>query len=640
MSGRDLLAIMPTGAGKSLCFQIPALMMSGITIVVSPLISLMKNHVAALKANGVPAAYINSSLTEKQIQLALSRAAAGQYKIIYAAPERLNTYSFRQAVLRQNISMVVVDEAHCVSMWGHEFRPEYRRIPDFIHSLPRRPVCCAFTATATKEVRSDILESLELHDPHVATFGFDRPNLYYEVIQPRDKEDALLHILREAKGASGIIYCLSRRDVEDICDMLNHNGLSATRYHAGLSDQEKSLNQDDFQFDRKKIMVATNAFGMGIDKSNVRFVIHHSLPLSLEAYYQEAGRAGRDGLPARCILLFSGSDRYRAEGLLNSSQSNPNLTEEENELIRERNRARFEKMIQYCLTWHCLRATVLQYFGEKPGTRCSGCSNCLGTAYPGMAVKKVRQGAAPRKTAAARPDPFSHLVATSPFSRDILYTASSIPKKEKKIRTVADAPQPQEKSSVTDMPVVDDPLYQALVEARSVLAGRINMPPYIICSDAVLFDLYARMPRTPAELEGIPGLSPAKIRSYGKTFLGVIQEQTEKDPSCENIPDTAFWSDSEKNMVREMLKNQESVYSISQKLARPLLSTAALCRKIQRSLRQLPAGAGTTSRPWNARDINWLKTLAQKDMDVRDIARQMGRTREDVQEKLRALQPE
>ena len=308
LSGRDALAIMPTGAGKSVCYQIPALLLSGITLVVSPLVSLMRDQVTQLVQMGIPAAFLNSSLTFRQYLLALDRARAGRYKIIYVAPERLETEGFQAFVREADISLVAVDEAHCISQWGQDFRPSYLKITEFVEQLPARPVIGAFTATATKEVRDDIEALLSLRDPVRLVTGFDRKNLKFTVQQPKDKFAAVESFLAEHEADCGIIYCLTRKNVEEVCEKLEQKGYSVTRYHAGLSDLERKENQEDFIYDRKQIMVATNAFGMGIDKSNVRYVIHYNMPKNMESYYQEAGRAGRDGLPAECILLYAGQD--------------------------------------------------------------------------------------------------------------------------------------------------------------------------------------------------------------------------------------------------------------------------------------------------------------------------------------------
>ena len=377
LAGRDVLGIMPTGSGKSLCFQIPALMLTGITLVVSPLISLMKDQVNALVQAGVHAAYLNSSLTPGQQAEVLRRASNHKYQIIYIAPERLVSDAFIEFAEMTTIAMVTVDEAHCVSQWGQDFRPNYLKISAFIERLSYRPVISAFTATATQEVRDDIIDILKLKDPFAITTGFDRENLSYRVIKPADKYHSLLGIVKNNSEKSGIVYCSTRKTVEEVCSKLCESGCPATRYHAGLSDQERFKNQDDFLFDRAKVMVATNAFGMGIDKSNVSYVIHYNMPKSIESYYQEAGRAGRDGEPAECVLLYSGQDVRTNLFLIESNQDNSgDLSEEMREAVRQKDRERLRSMTFYCSTTDCLRQYILQYFGEESPNYCGNCSNC------------------------------------------------------------------------------------------------------------------------------------------------------------------------------------------------------------------------------------------------------------------------
>ena len=383
LKGRDVLGIMPTGAGKSMCFQVPALMMEGITLVISPLISLMKDQVGALNQAGVHAAFLNSSLTMGQYVKALRLAKEGRYKIIYVAPERLETEGFLEFALSENvhISFLAVDEAHCVSQWGQDFRPSYLKIMEFLKKLSYRPVVGAYTATATEDVRDDIMDILELQNPYVMTTGFDRENLYFAVKKPVDKYKELVHYLKDREkkfsGSSGIIYCLTRKNVEDICYRLRKEGFSVTRYHAGLSDEERKENQEDFIYDRRQIMVATNAFGMGIDKSDVRFVIHYNMPKNMESYYQEAGRAGRDGEPAECILYYEPMDVRTNRFFIENGEDNEELDEFTRQLVKERDIERLKQMTFYCFTSECLRHYILKYFGENSSGYCGNCLNCM-----------------------------------------------------------------------------------------------------------------------------------------------------------------------------------------------------------------------------------------------------------------------
>lgn len=407
LEGRDVLGIMPTGAGKSICYQLPALLMreegeessrkmskdapcghgacenpgkrraGAVTLVISPLISLMKDQVEGLNQAGIHAAYLNSSLTPGQYRKALSLAKEGRYPIIYVAPERLPAPEFMDFARNANIAMVAVDEAHCVSQWGQDFRPGYLKIVNFIDALPVRPVVAAFTATATKEVKEDIIDLLTLRNPAMITTGFDRKNLYFGVQSVKDRYGAVKNYLECHPEDAGIIYCLTRKNVEEVCERLAGEGFAVTRYHAGLSDEERKGNQEDFIYDKKPVMVATNAFGMGIDKSNVRFVLHFGMPKNLESYYQEAGRAGRDGQPAECILLYSGQDVTTNQFFIENNQDNQELDTELRQLVMERDRERLRKMTFYCFTNECLRDYILRYFGEYKENYCGNCSNCL-----------------------------------------------------------------------------------------------------------------------------------------------------------------------------------------------------------------------------------------------------------------------
>ncbi|MDR0376499.1 MAG: DNA helicase RecQ [Spirochaetaceae bacterium] len=374
LAGQDVLAVMPTGAGKSLCYQIPAMLLKGLTVVISPLISLMKDQVNALQDADIPAAYLNSSLSPGEYGETISRAVRGEYKILYIAPERL-LRGLPPALMEESrrIAMVVIDEAHCISQWGHDFRPSYLHITKFIQQLAVRPVTAAFTATATGKVREDIQRILNLENPFVLTTGFNRENLYFEVQKPRDKFQALMDCLQSRRDKSGVIYCSTRKTVDEVCQALVSRNLAATRYHAGLEDEERRRNQDDFIYDRKPLMVATNAFGMGIDKSNVAFVIHYNMPKNIESYYQEAGRAGRDGSPADCILLYSPQDVRINSFLITNSQEEE---EERDEALVAHNLELLKAMTFYATTPDCLRSRLLGYFGEAAPSYCGHCSNC------------------------------------------------------------------------------------------------------------------------------------------------------------------------------------------------------------------------------------------------------------------------
>lgn len=384
LAGRDVLAVMPTGAGKSVCYQVPALCLAGGSrgpaIVVSPLISLMKDQVGSLNQAGIPAAYLNSSLTGAQQRDVIDRAAAGEFVLLYVAPERLVTPQFIEFGQAHVPTLVAIDEAHCISQWGQDFRPSYTKINQFIDALPKRPTVCAFTATATRQVRDDIRTSLALHNPLQVTASFDRPNLRFEV-EAHDgakwKDRYLLRFCRRHRDQSGIVYCTSRKSVELVCELLQEEGFNAVRYHAGLSAEERRRNQDDFVYDRASVMVATNAFGMGIDKSNVGFVIHYNMPLDLESYYQEAGRAGRDGEPAECVLLYARKDVRTCEFLLeNGFTESAEIDGPTRAELLDRARKRLKAMTYYCTTSDCLRAYILRYFDEQAPGYCGNCSNC------------------------------------------------------------------------------------------------------------------------------------------------------------------------------------------------------------------------------------------------------------------------
>lgn len=574
LGGRDVLGIMPTGAGKSICYQVPALMFEGVTVVVSPLISLMKDQVSALVQSGVAAAYINSSLTHAQYLKVLQNTENGKYKIIYVAPERLCAPAFLEICRSLSISMVAVDEAHCVSQWGQDFRPSYLKIPDFIESLPSRPVVGAFTATATGTVREDIKNLLKLRSPLVVATGFDRPNLFFSVMHPNKKSIALMKLIKERKGESGIVYCSTRKAVEEVCELLNKNGFTATRYHAGLDEDERRLNQDDFVYDRAPIMVATNAFGMGIDKSNVSFVIHYNMPKNMESYYQEAGRAGRDGRNADCLLLYSSKDVRTNQFLINNSEPNPDLTEDEQEEVRRRDRERLKQITFYCTTHKCLRKFILEYFGDKSPERCCKCSNCLsnhentditvdaqkimscvartGQRYGKKVICDVLRGSKNERLISAglsRQSTYGIMAdCTEKRLRDIIeylcengymtaegdeYPILRLTPKSRGVltgsetlRMMLEIPQKKKASSAKSAALspADEKLLTALKELRKSLAMRQSVPAYVVFSDATLMDMCRIKPKNRDEFMEVSGVGQRKAIRYGEVFLATIAE--------------------------------------------------------------------------------------------------------------------
>ena len=576
LSGRDVFGIMPTGGGKSLCYQIPALMLEGITLVVSPLISLMKDQVTALKNMGVSAAYVNRSLSAEQIRLVLRKIQQKKYKIIYIAPERLLTESFLAAISNLKIAMVAVDEAHCISQWGQDFRPSYLRIADFLKLLKVRPVVSAFTATATQEVRDDVERILGLQNPLRIITGYDRPNLRFAVVQPKSKPLALLDFIEARPGKCGIVYCSTRKEVEKVCQMLQNKGISATRYHAGLSEEERHTNQDDFVYDRCKVMVATNAFGMGIDKSNVGYVIHYNMPQCIESYYQEAGRAGRDGENADCILLYSPSDIRTAKFLIQHPTENEELSEEERSNLVKKALIRLDAMVGYCNTSHCLRGYILEYFGQEHPQLCGNCSNCESTAeqrditeYAKMIlsciyriheqlgyslgitlVVRVLHGSREKRIKELRLDRLStyglmnHVpraeiremisalenqgyIMTHPDRGDLNLTdkAREVLFHGEKVKMLV-RKKKREKSRKEDASSNPNTagLLEELKALRLTLAKEENMPAYIVFSNATLKDMAQKAPVTMAEFLAVSGVGKFKAERYGQRFLTAIKK--------------------------------------------------------------------------------------------------------------------
>ena len=574
LSGRDALAIMPTGAGKSLCYQVPALLLPGITLVISPLISLMQDQVKSLNEAGIHAAYINSSLTEGQINKALSFAAKGVYKIIYVAPERLETASFLAFALHTPISMVTVDEAHCISQWGQDFRPSYLKIINFVEQLSGNPVLSAFTATATEVVKNDIARILKLKNPNIIITGFDRKNLYYQVehLTGKQKDTFILNYIENHPNESGIIYCATRKNVDTLYEKLLKQGISVTRYHAGMNTDVRKKSQDDFIYDRVQIVIATNAFGMGIDKSNVRFVIHYNMPQSMENYYQEAGRAGRDEEPASCILLFSTQDVMISKMLLGSKDfEGMNLAEMEQ--VRHQDARRLQLMEGYCMTTSCLRNYILEYFGESTEHPCDNCGNChqeftemdmtqdakwvigcisemhgrygqalvIGTL---LGSKKARL----REIGATSYNCYGMLKNRTESDLRLLISqmvqmgyivqtegeysvlkvgnieelqrknAQIMVKKFKEKEKISAAKNRKNPYANTYLPA----LFEALRQLRLQIAKEESVPPYIVFTDKTLIDMCKKLPQNEEEMLDVSGVGQNKLKKYGQRFLQEI----------------------------------------------------------------------------------------------------------------------
>ncbi len=579
LSGQDCLGVMPTGAGKSMCYQIPALMLGGTTIVISPLISLMKDQVEGLLQSGVSAACINSSLSQREYFRVLDDAAAGMYSIIYVAPERLTSEGFLNVCKNLSIPLVAVDEAHCVSHWGQDFRPSYLKISEFVQALPKRPVLAAFTATATDIVKQDIVRILGLVEPFSVTTGFDRANLYFEVrpTEQKNKDAVLLGIVRELNGRSGIVYCSTRKNVEAVCSFLRLNGVNARCYHAGLPDDERRQAQEDFIYDRCSVMVATNAFGMGIDKSDVALVVHYNMPKDLESYYQEAGRAGRDGSPARCILLYSKGDVRTAEFLIDHGHAaDSGLDTAEQEEIRRRDRERLKQMTFYSTTSKCLRHFILSYFGENSERMCGHCGSCdaeMETLDITVEAQKVlscifrlkQRGRSGGKTLVSgilcgsessqiKAGGYETLSTygimkeyTQSYVRELIdhleeqgyitveqeyHTLALTPAADElvKSRRTLLMKRPKRAAAITanvfksDEAQEDAALMQRLRELRKKEAAILGVPAYVVFTDASLREMSVKKPRTIQEFLNISGVGSRKAERYGREFIAVIEK--------------------------------------------------------------------------------------------------------------------
>ena len=602
LKGRDVLAIMPTGAGKSLCYEIPALMMDGITIIISPLISLMQDQVTALKDLGITATYINSSLSDFEIGSILNDIKNDKYKIVYVAPERLENQSFIDFMANIKIAMVTVDEAHCISQWGQDFRPSYLKITSFINSLDKRPILSAFTATANQEVKDDMLCMLRLENPYVIVTGFDRKNLYYSVekLNIKGKNEYIVNYIKEHPNDSGIIYCATRNNVDEVCELLKTFNVRVTKYHAGLSNEERKKNQEDFIFDICPIIVATNAFGMGIDKSNVRFVIHYNMPQSMENYYQEAGRAGRDGEDSNCILLFSPQDVMINKFLLERKDFN-NASYEEIELIKGRDLKRLRAMEYYCKITACLRNFILEYFGEKVSRPCGNCQNChkefqkidmtyeakwiinciaetkgrygvnavIGTVL-GLDRARLREMGTTEyksygKLKNSNEELLKQLVTEMIFEGYISQTedrygilkigdisklknedAHVFVKTAESTLIFKDVESTNTKSKEKAIKKTDCltkagfELFDLLKKVRLEIARKEALPPYIVFSDKTLIDMCVKLPNDKSSMLKVSGVGEVKYEKYGEIFLNEINKfvQEYKDMNINNYDDT------------------------------------------------------------------------------------------------------
>lgn len=577
LEGRDILAVMPTGAGKSLCYQVPAMLLSGITLVISPLISLMQDQVKALNEAGVNAAFINSSLSEKELNDTFKNAYKGHYKIIYVAPERLMSEGFISFAKSVEISMVTVDEAHCISQWGQDFRPSYMDIAEFINILDKRPIISAFTATATQNVREDIICSLGLSDPYFLVTGFDRENLFFQVDKPQNKERFILDFIGRHRGESGIIYCATRKNVDSLYTLLRKQHISVGKYHAGMSNEERKQMQNDFVFDYTSIVIATNAFGMGIDKSNVRFVIHYNMPSSMENYYQEAGRAGRDGLNSECILLFSPQDIIINRFLLEHKDFS-DVDPIDAMTIRERDIKRLQIMEGYCYTTECLRNYILKYFGEDPKKPCDDCGNCLrqfetldmtdeakkiinciyesrgrygkniimDTVLGAKTARLTEIGATEYKSYGVLESSNKNLlrrlieelllegyIDTGEYQVLKLGDISRLKNTETKVlvkitdedKMAKRKEKPKKnKKGIDSLTSAGFKLFDKLKELRLEIARAEKIPPYIVFNDKTLIDMCAKMPTTKSDMLNVSGVGENKYGKYGERFIAVIKE--------------------------------------------------------------------------------------------------------------------
>lgn len=659
----DTLAILPTGGGKSLCYQLPALMLPGLTLVISPLIALMKDQVDALNIQGIAASFINSSLSGSEVRYRSWLAAQGRYRLLYMAPERLQSEELNELLQKISLSLVAVDEAHCISQWGHDFRPSYRNIGAWVATLRQRPLMAAFTATATPQVREDIIHGLGLQQPRVFTNSFDRPNLHFSVVKTGDRKRFIKRYLQEHPAQAGIIYAATRKEVEQLHHELHRQGFKVAKYHAGMNSEDRSAAQDDFIYDRVQAIVATNAFGLGIDKSNAAFVIHHNMPRHLEAYYQEAGRAGRDGERADCILLFQAADIQVQKHLIEQSI----LSERRKEIEY----VKLQRMTDYCHTSACLRAYILEYFGETPiAASCPNCSNCtdyeiqdvtieaqkvfsciyrMKQQYGSSLVAAVLNGSKQKRVLklgfdrlstygimsdwnSARTVEFIHqlvaeeYLAVSGGQYPVLkLTPKAIPVLRSQEKLLVRMP-PQE-TAVSP----DNSIFEALRLLRHSIAQAEQVPPYVVFSDATLREMAQYLPQDRDAMLEITGVGEIKLEKYGRLFLDKIREFVEDQPTpapsatppAEPEPPRERHSVTKTRSAKAPREEKTPTYLLSWQLYQQGQDVASIAKQRQRSIATIQGHLIEAVR--QGYEVNWDEFINRRqEQQIVAAARKLG----------------